>query len=98
MRGFAVNDSGYLDSGYDAISEIRAFYHTSPHRFAVGNLITSQRPSKRNFACSNARVYLTDAPTPHNCLDVTAREDGLLVYLVEPLGRVRVGEFESLTT
>ena len=89
-----MDDSSYL--GYDSLEQIRDFYHASPHHFAVGDVLEPQPPSRRNFACSAGFVYLTDAPAPHYCIDVIAKEDGWLVYRVEPIGQVRPGLVDDL--
>jgi hypothetical protein len=89
-----MNDCSYL--GYDALEQIKGFYHASPHRFEVGDVLVPQPPSKRNFACSAGVVYLTDAPAPHYCIDVIAKEDGWFVYRVEPLSEVRPGIAQDL--
>lgn len=91
-----MDDFSYLNEGYGSVRDIKAFFHASPHRFAVGDMLEPQPPSKRNFACSSGFVYLTDAPAPHYCLDVIAKEDGWLVYRVEPLGSVRSGLADDL--
>ena len=91
-----MDDSSYLNEGYDSVGDIKAFFHASPHRFAVGDVLEPQPPSKRNFACSSGFVYLTDAPAPHYCIDVIAKEDGWLVYRVEPIGQVRPGLVDDL--
>lgn len=89
----------YLDypgDGYDSVRDIKAFFHASPHRFTVGDVLEPQPPAKRNFACSSGFVYLTDSPAPHYCLEVIAKEDGWLVYRVLPLGQVRPGLVDDL--
>jgi len=86
----------YTGDGYDSVRDIKAFFHASPHRFNVGDMLEPQPLSKRNFACSAGFVYLTDSPAPHYCLDVIAKEDGWLVYRVEPLGQVRPGLADDL--
>jgi hypothetical protein len=91
-----VDDSSYLNEGYDSVRDIKAFFHASPHRFAIGDVLEPQPPSRRNFACSAGFVYLTDGPAPHYCLDVIAKEDGWLVYRVEPIGQVRPGLVDDL--
>ncbi len=91
-----MDDSSYLNEGYDSVRDIKAFFHASPHRFAVGDMLEPQPPSKRNFACSAGFVYLTDSPAPHYCLDVIAKEDGWLVYRVLPIGQVRPGLVDDL--
>jgi len=91
-----VDDAEPYDFGYDSLSEIGAFYHASPHRFSVGDVLEPQPPAKRNFACSEARVYLTDAPAPHYCLAVVAKNDGWFIYRVDPIGPVRAGLAEDL--
>jgi hypothetical protein len=91
-----VNYLDYTGDGYDSVRDIEAFFHASPHRFAVGDVLEPQPPSKRNFACSAGFVYLTDDPAPHYCLDVIAKEDGWLVYRVLPIGQVRPGLADDL--
>ena len=86
----------YTGDGYDSVRDIGAFFHASPHHFAVGDMLEPQPPSRRNFACSAGFVYLTDSPAPHYCLDVIAKEDGWLVYRVEPIGPVRPGLVDDL--
>ena len=92
-----MDDADPYDFGYASISEIGAFYHASPRRFAVGDVLEPQPRARRNFACSEARVYLTDAPAPHPCLAVVAKRDGWFIYRVAPIGRVRAGLAEDLT-
>jgi hypothetical protein len=86
----------YTGDGYDSVRDIKAFFHASPHHFAVGDMLEPQPPSRRNFACSAGFVYLTDGPAPHYCLDVIAKEDGWLVYRVKPIGQVRPGLVDDL--
>lgn len=91
-----MDDSSYLNKGYDSLAAIGRFYHASPHRFNVGDVLVPQPPSKRNFACSAGFVYLTDAPAPHYCIEVIAREEGWYVYRVQPLSAVRPGIAQDL--
>jgi hypothetical protein len=91
-----VDDASYLNDGYDSVRDIKSFFHASPHRFQAGDMLEPQPPSRRNFACSAGFVYLTDAPAPHYCIDVIAKEDGWLVYRVEPIGSVRPGLVDDL--
>ncbi len=91
-----MNDPSYLNDGYDSVRDIESFFHASPHRFKPGDVLEPQPPSKRNFACSAGFVYLTDAPAPHYCLDVIAKEDGWFVYRVEPFSAVRPGVCNDL--
>jgi hypothetical protein len=89
-----MHDSNYL--GYDALEQIKSFYHASPHRFEVGDVLVPQPPAKRNFACSAGFVYVTDAAAPHYCIEGIAEEDGWFVYRVEPLSEVRPGLTQDL--
>lgn len=89
-----MDDSSCL--GYNSLEQIRSFYHASPHRFDVGDVLVPQPPAKRNFSCSGGFVYLTDAPAPHLCIDVIAKEDGWFVYRVEPLSEVHPGIAQDL--
>lgn len=89
-----MDDSSYL--GYNSLEQIRSFYHASPHHFNVGDVLVPQPPAKRNFSCSAGLVYLTDAPAPHYCIDVIAKEDGWFVYRVEPLSDVHPGLAQDL--
>lgn len=84
------------DGGYDSLSQIRTFYHASPSTFVPGTVLEPQPPGRRNFRCSEAYVYLTDAPAPHYCVEPIAREEGWLVYRVEPLTAVRLGRCDDL--
>lgn len=84
------------NSGYDSLRQIKAFYHASPSTFAPGTLLEPQSPGRRNFRCSDAFVYLTDAPAPHYCVEIIAREENWLVYQVEPLTVVRRGRCDDL--
>ena len=97
-------DSSYLDKGHDSLAAIGRFYHASPHRFNVGDVLVPQPPSKRNFACSAGFVYLTDdrrkslwdAPAPQYCIEAIAREEGWYVYRVQPLSAVHPGIAQDL--
>lgn len=89
-----MDDFSYL--GYDSLEQIRGFYHASPHRLEVGDVLVPQPPAKRNFACSAGFVYITDAAAPHYCIEGIAKEDGWFVYRVEPLSEVRPGIAQDL--
>ena len=85
----------YDEVGYRSLTEIRAFYHVSPTLFTPGTVLTPQ--TKKNFACSQHVVYLSDAPAPHYTVEEIARDYGWYVYRVEPLGQLRPGTCFDLT-
>ncbi len=85
----------YDTQGYSSLTEIKAFYHVSPTLFPVGIQLTPQ--PKKNFACSQEVVYLSDAPAPHYTVEEIARQDAWYVYRVEPVGLVGVGTCYDLT-
>jgi len=82
------------DAGYDSLEQIEAFYHASPGSFLPGTVLEPQ--AKKNFACSQGYVYLTDSPRPHYTVEATARSENWLVYQVEPLGPLRLGRWDDL--
>ena len=84
------------DGPHDSLWQIPAFYQASPRAFAPGTVLEPQLEGRRNFQFSEAYVYLTDAPKPHVSIEVIAREEGWLVYQVEPLTAVRPGRCDDL--
>jgi len=69
------------------------FYHASPKRFRVGDLV-----EPRSTDGGTAAVYLTTEPLPHYTIADAAREEGWEVYVVAPIGKVLAGNYSDIIT
>ena len=75
--------------------ENKRFYHASPRRFKIGQVLTASQPVKKNYDWCEQGIFVTDKPAAHHTIYYDIQNKGWHLYEVEPVCRMKRGWYSA---
>ena len=75
--------------------ENKRFFHASPRRFHIGQILTASRQVKKNYQWCEQGIFVTDKPAAHHTIFYDIQNKGWHLYEVEPLCRMKRGFYTA---
>lgn len=75
--------------------ENKQFYHASPRRFQIGQILTATMPVKKNYEWCQRGIFVTDKPAAHYTIFHDIKNKGWHLYEVEPLCKMEKGRYSA---